>query len=252
MLPEDAVAQGFDNVGAALNISPVLIERYLEAADAVLNAAVVPVHKLESKTERFDLNDSLPKWFLASVWKRDDGVILFRNSGDSASDLRQFKAPAPGRYCFRIAASAHNSETPLPMAALLGNFVVSGTPTRHLGYFDAPPGQPAVIELEERLGAKNDTIKITPVALPFVYLKQETMAEYPGPGLKIHWIEVEGPFPEPWPTESYRRRARHSRRDDYSRAARQASRDGELCWLSLADRSAGLRAGKLRRHRRLA
>lgn len=205
MLPEDAIAQGFDNVGEALNISPVLIERYLEAADAVLSAAVVPVHKLESKTERFDLYDSLPKWFLAGAWKRDDGVILFRNSGDSASDLRQFKAPAPGRYRFRIAASAHNSETPLPMAVLLGNFVVSGNPTRHLGYFDAPPDKPAVIEFEERLGAKNDTIKITPVALPFVYLKQETMAEYPGPGLKIHWMEVEGPFPEAWPTESYRR-----------------------------------------------
>ena len=205
MLPEDAVAQGFDNVGAALNVSPVLMERYLEAADAVLNAAVVPVHNLESKTERFDLYDSLPKWFLAGAWKRDDGVVLFRSSGDSASDLRQFKAPAPGRYRFRISASAHNSETPLPMAALLGNFVVSGNYSRHLGYFDAPPGKPAVIEFEERLGAKNDTIKVTPIALPFVYLKQETIPDYPGPGLKIHWMEVQGPFPEAWPTESYRR-----------------------------------------------
>ena len=205
MLPEDAVAQGFDNVGAALNFSPVLMERYLEAADAVLNAAVMPVHRQESKTERFDLYDSLPKWFLAGTWKRDEGVILFRNSGDSATDLRQFKAPAPGRYRFRIAASAHHSETPLPMAALLGNFVVSGNPTRHLGYFDAPPGKPAVIEFEERLLAKNDTIKVTPIGLPFVYLKPETMEEYPGPGLQIHWMEVEGPFPEAWPTESYRR-----------------------------------------------
>lgn len=205
LLPEDAVAQGFDNVGAALNVSPVLIERYLDAADAVITAAIAPVHKLESKTERFDLYDSLPKWFLNGVWKRDDGVILFRNGGDSATDLRQFKAPAPGRYRFRIAASAHNSQTPLPLAVLLGNFVVSGNPTRHLGYFDAPPGEPAIIEIEEQLNARNDTIKVTPIALPFVYLKQETIADYPGPGLKIHWIEVEGPFPEAWPTESYRR-----------------------------------------------
>jgi hypothetical protein len=205
MLPEDAISHGFDNVGAALNVSPVLIERYLEAADAVLNAAIAPVHSEESKTERFDLYDSLPKWFLAGTWKQEEGVILFRNGGDSASDLRQFKAPAPGRYRFRIAASAHNSDTPLPMAALLGNFVVSGNPTRHLGYFDAPPGQPRIIEFEEKLLAKNDTIKVTPVALPFVYLKQETMPEYPGPGLYIHWMEVEGPLPEKWPSESYRR-----------------------------------------------
>ena len=205
MLPEDTISHGFDNVGEALNVSPVLIERYLEAADAVLNAAIAPVHAEESRTERFDLYDSLPKWFLAGTWKQEEGVILFRSGGDSASDLRKFKAPVPGRYRFRISASAHNSDTPLPMAALLGNFVVSGNPTRHLGYFDAPPGQPGNIEFEEKLLAKNDTIKVTPVALPFVYLKQETMQEYPGPGLHIHWIEVEGPLPEKWPTDSYRR-----------------------------------------------
>ena len=205
MLPEDANAQGFDNVGAALNISPVLMERYLEAADAVINSALLPVHKLESKTERFDLYDSLPTWFVAGVYKRDDGVVLFRSSGDSATDLRKFKAPSPGRYRFRISASAHNSATPLPMAIILGNFVVAGNITRHLGYFDAQSGVPKVIEFEERLVSKNDTIKITPIALPFVYLKHETMAEYPGPGLKIHWVEVEGPLPETWPTESYRR-----------------------------------------------
>lgn len=62
-----------------------------------------------------------------------------------------------------------------------------------------------MIEFEERLLAKNDTLKVTPVALPFVYLKHETMQEYPGQGLHIHWIEVEGPLPEKWPTESYRR-----------------------------------------------
>ena len=205
MLPEDAIAQGFDNVGAALNISPVLMERYLEAADAVITAALLPVHKLERKTERFNLYDSLPSWFVAGVWKQDEGVILFRSSGDSSSDLRQFKAPAPGRYRFRIAASAHNSETPLPLALLLGNFVVSGNYTRHLGYFDASPGKPTVIEFEERLSAKNDTIKVTPVALPYVYLNHKNMPEYPGPGLKIHWMEVEGPFAEAWPTESFRR-----------------------------------------------
>ena len=40
LLPEDPVAFGFDNVAAALNISPVQMERYLEAADLALDAAV--------------------------------------------------------------------------------------------------------------------------------------------------------------------------------------------------------------------
>ncbi|MFO0906429.1 MAG: DUF1592 domain-containing protein [Pirellulales bacterium] len=205
MLPEDATSHGFDNIGAALQVSAVLVERYLEAADALLQAAVAQPPTFEAKRERFDLYDSLPKWFVAGVWKQEDGVILFRNSGDSASDLRQYRAPGPGRYRFRISASAHNAKAPLPMAVLLGNFVVSGNPTRHVGYFDAPPGEPQVIEFEERLLAKNDTLKVTPVALPFVYLRHETMPDYPGPGLKIHHIEVEGPFYDAWPSESYRR-----------------------------------------------
>ena len=31
------------------------------------------------------------------------------------------------------------------------------------------------------------------------------MPDYPGPGLQIHSIEVSGPAPEAWPTESFRR-----------------------------------------------
>ena len=206
ILPEDAIKNGFDNVGAALNLSPVLMERYLEAADVVLNAAIAPVHKLESKTERLDLYDSLPKWFVTATYKRDEGVVLFRSSGESPTDLRKYRSPAAGRYRFRISASAHNSQTPLPMAVLLGNFVVKGFgDIRHEGYFDAPPDKPAVIEFEGRLGAKNETIKVTPVSLPHVFLNEKNMPEYPGPGLHIHWIEIEGPLPEVWPSESYRR-----------------------------------------------
>jgi len=167
-LPEDATAQGFDNVGAALNISPVLMERYLEAADAVITAAELPVHHLESTTQRFDLDDSIPPY--VPHWKQDEGVLLFRTASDSGVDLRKFKAPAPGRYRFRLSVSAHNSETPLPMSLVLGNFVVSAVNTRHLGFFDAPPGKPVVIQIEDRLAAKGDTIKVIPFGIPDRYI----------------------------------------------------------------------------------
>jgi mono/diheme cytochrome c family protein len=202
-LPEDAISQGFDNVGAALNISPVQMERYLETADAVVTAALAPVHNLKSTTQRFNLE--MPQYITS--WKQDDGIILFRTKENHGGhDLRAYKAPAPGRYRFRVTASAHNSEKPLTMVVSLGNFVVKAVSVnRQLGYYDVPPGKPSVLEFEERLEAKNDTIQVVPTGLPSVYLSQKTMPEYPGPGLKIHWIEIEGPFPETWPTESYRR-----------------------------------------------
>ena len=202
-LPEDAVAHGFDNVGAALNISPVQMERYLEAADLVITATQAPVHKLESTTQRFQYE--LPP-YITSL-KKDDGLILFRNKdGGGAHDLRAFKAPAPGRYKFRVSAAAYNSEKPLPMVVSLGNFVVKAVSVnRLLGYYDVPPGNGTVLEFEERLALKNDTIQVAPTGLPFVYLNKNNIEQYPGPGLKIHWVEVEGPLPEAWPTESYRR-----------------------------------------------
>jgi mono/diheme cytochrome c family protein len=202
-LPEDAVSHGFDNVGAALNISPVQMERYLEAADAVITAALTPVHHLESSTQRFQYE--VPDYITSR--KLDDGLVLFRNKEHGgAHDLRTYKAPAAGRYRFRVAASAFNSEKPVTMAVLLGNFVVrSVSVNRHYGYFDVPPGKPSVLEFEERLATKNDTIEVVPTGLPHGYLSQKNIVEYPGPGLNIHWIEIEGPFPESWPTESYRR-----------------------------------------------
>lgn len=203
LLPEDTTSHGFDNVGAALNVSPSLVERYLEAADAVLDAAVAPVHHVESTTRRFDLYDSLPTWFQPRVWQQEDGVILFSPQNESATALEKFRAPAPGRYRFRISASTHNSSSPLPLAVLLGYFNVNGRPIQHQGYFDVPPGKPTTLEFEQRILAKNDTLKVGPVDMPFVYLNQKNMPQYPGPGVKIHWIEIEGPLPEAWPTESY-------------------------------------------------
>lgn len=52
LLPEDNVAHGFDNIGEALNVSSVLMERYLEAADVALDAAIVKGERPKSTTRR--------------------------------------------------------------------------------------------------------------------------------------------------------------------------------------------------------
>jgi mono/diheme cytochrome c family protein len=204
MLPEDSVALGFDNIGAALNISPVLMERYLEAADAVLDAALAPVPQAEQKLHRLSLLDAIPGYFLRAVYVRDDGVVLFRSEG-SATALNQFQAPVPGRYRVRISAYGYQSDVPVPLAVLAGNFRSSAGAARYVGFFDAPPREPGVIEFETRLESPRETIKIVPADLPKVYLRPEAMEKYPGSGLCVQWIEIEGPFAEPSPAPSYKR-----------------------------------------------
>ena len=40
--PPDDIGFGYDNVGSALNISPVHVEKYLDAAELALQRAIVP------------------------------------------------------------------------------------------------------------------------------------------------------------------------------------------------------------------
>jgi mono/diheme cytochrome c family protein len=204
ILPEDTIAQGFDNIGAALNVSPVLMERYLEAADAVLTAAIAPRVPGERMQKRYNLYDSLPSWFATSTYKRDDGVVLFRSDA-SATALFKFAAKTPGLYRFKISAYGYQSDVPVPYVVLAGNFRTAGSGAKIVGYYDAPPRKPGVVDITVRLEQRNATIKVAPSDLPKVYLKQDKMPDYTGPGLNVNWIEVDGPLPEDAVTPSYRR-----------------------------------------------
>ena len=39
--PSDDVGHGFDNIGDVLTMSPILIERYLAAAESIVNRAIL-------------------------------------------------------------------------------------------------------------------------------------------------------------------------------------------------------------------
>lgn len=203
MLPEDTISLGFDNVGAALNVSPVLVERYLEAADAVISAAIAPVTKVKPVRETHLLMDSMPTWFKTVYPINDNELVLFR--GDSTPTfLGKVRAREAGRYRFRIPVRAYQSDEPLTLAVLAGNFNSAAGSARHVGYFDVHPGKLRDIVVEVPL-RQRETIKLYPVAMPRIYLRKENFAEYPGPGVSIGPIELEGPLRETWPTESYRR-----------------------------------------------
>jgi hypothetical protein len=56
MLPEDSRSHEFDNVGESLGISLVHLQKYMEAADKVLDAAIAQtVEAPEKKTHRIEL-----------------------------------------------------------------------------------------------------------------------------------------------------------------------------------------------------
>jgi hypothetical protein len=94
--PADDVSDGFDTLGDVLSLPPLLLERYVDAADRILDHAIVadgPVALLEKKVEGAALAKEGVK----------DGVL------DLPLDKREVSTkitvPASGRYEIRVKAS---------------------------------------------------------------------------------------------------------------------------------------------------
>ena len=164
LLPEDTTALGFDNIGEALHLSSVLMERYLEAADAALDEVFVKGDRPETKKWhvtmvpnkiRTDLPKGKRDYRLARMLILPDDTTVFVSSGSyQPVSLDQFRAPVAGRYHIRISSYARNSDgKPITFAWYCGAFDGANANTHIAGIFDAPPEKPAVFELDEYLPA---------------------------------------------------------------------------------------------------
>lgn len=73
---------------------------------------------------------------------------------------------------------------------------------RITGYIEVPAVAPAVVEAEAFLESPGDTFQVVPYGLPGRETKGG-IKEYDGPGLRVHWEEVEGPIEATqWPPPS--------------------------------------------------
>jgi hypothetical protein len=199
LLPEDESVDGFDNVGAALTISPVLLERYLETADAALAVAVVKGARPPAAKTRYLFKDekSLAQRFEikgGNIRLLGDRVVFLTST---PTMLRQFRPAVRGRYRFRISAAAvDNDGKPLVLHAQALNNPTFG------GYFEVG-AKPAVVEFEGLFGPR-DTFQLAAQGLGAAFYIRD-LTKHKGPGLAIDWVEIDGPLVQDWPPESQRR-----------------------------------------------
>jgi Protein of unknown function (DUF1592)/Protein of unknown function (DUF1588)/Protein of unknown function (DUF1587)/Protein of unknown function (DUF1585)/Protein of unknown function (DUF1595)/Planctomycete cytochrome C len=207
MLPVDSAANGFDNNGEALHLSSFLMERYLEAADAALNFAIVNGPQPKKIEKRYSLKDTHQvKSTTESVYRHDgDTVICFSSSAWNSVVLSPFYPPDRGKYRVRISACAVQSGgKPVAFRVDAGPMLM-GTTNHLVGYFDALADKPTVFEFVDHFEARNH-IRIHPYGLAGAQTVTKLGAEkYDGPGLAVQWVEVEGPLHDAWPPASHRR-----------------------------------------------
>ncbi|HSU69062.1 MAG TPA: DUF1592 domain-containing protein, partial [Tepidisphaeraceae bacterium] len=186
----------------------VLMERYLEAADVALDAAIQTGPK--PKTQTWDVaygvvTKNANDYRLKSGNRvLPDGTFVIFNSGDVPVVCDRFKAPAEGRYKFRVTAYAYQSpDKPLTMNLLVGSFDPKNPKRRTVGFFDVQPDKPRTIEFAEEL-PKNGTFKIMAYGIGRHYFPDaEKWKTYDGPGVAVSRVQAEGPLVEAWPPASY-------------------------------------------------
>jgi hypothetical protein len=207
LLPPDSSAGGFDNVGDALHTSSFLLARYLEAAEESLNQAIAnrPQPKVATKRvtlpkEAYQVRDSKENVFR----KRDDGsVVMFSSSQWVAATM--FWMEQRGRYRFRASVSGVQSAGQPVVFSAKTNGGMGGPKGQLIGYFDAPPDKPAVVEFEAFMEPKM-SITLLPYGLPNAQTVHKVGADkWDGPGLAVDWVEMEGPINEAWPPASHER-----------------------------------------------
>jgi hypothetical protein len=208
VLPADPLTNGFDNSAEALHVSSFLMEQYLEAADKVLDAAIVNGPKPWMINKRFDIKDEKTVKPKGSVYRHlEDGVAIFSSwvSANIQVTLWNFYTHFRGNYRFRISAYAFQTDKPVTFHMTTGAFGAV-TEERIIGYYEVPPGKPTVIEFVERLEPKNfvrivvDGLGATPPVI-----EKAGAENYKGPGLAVQWVDIEGPLHDSWPPASHRK-----------------------------------------------
>ena len=210
--PSDDVGEGFDNIGDVLSVSPLLIEKYLDAAEQVAGKAIVPIDPFTSRSRKLS-GGKLNKNAGANAQGSSFGLF----SKGHVGAVVEF--PADGEYVLRINASADQA---------------GPDPARLTLSIDNKPVKTLDIKSKNRDDRQNHEHKLKvsrgrrPLQVAFIndYYKPKD----PDPKLKgdrnayVHSLEVIGPLeikPEDLP-ESHRKLLQF--RPDKNRTALEAAR----------------------------
>ncbi len=108
--PSDDIGHGFDNIGDVLSLSPVLMERYLAAAESIVQRAIVP-HPPKPPVRHVASRWLEPATSEAFRWRPiNPGVGMLHS---------QFSLTMDGEYTFRVRIQARSATSESPRVAIL-------------------------------------------------------------------------------------------------------------------------------------
>lgn len=185
--PSDDVGYGFDNIGDVLSVQPILIEKYMAAADSILDQAIGSLEGIKSSNQVFRPQQiqTVPrsaKLRETDARGREIRRIVFSEEGSAF--LEKFNFPADGEYSLRIRAWGTKVGGDAPKVA----FRIDGKDIKTFT-IDAELTKPKVFEVRQQLKAAEDRRIAVAFLNPFT--DKESKASRT---LGIETIEIEGPI----------------------------------------------------------
>jgi len=215
VLPEEGDSGSFDTVGTSQRLSALHVQSYLKAADQALDSAI----RLKANPYRSYVFDFLNSSHLNEFHEKElrlggnisrkleDGVALFRDVDYLLrSDLHGFKVRFPGVYRISAEAEAFQSQEPVALKVMVK--FPSGR-ADVVGAFDLIPGETHTFEVKTFLRRNNVFYPTLADEMPFNQILVDIYSaggakNYPGKGIAIKSLQVEGPLTDGWPPPSTR------------------------------------------------
>ena len=234
LLPEDGTLSGFDKASTALDVSAVQLRKYLEAADYVLDAAIVHQDRPMVFKQRVRLIGGLSQ-FGESMFPMKDRKVdldLVRKIRDPLKpenslklserlpyieameslgtitharpsyepNVGNFSPYHAGFYRIRMSVWSFDYKRGEVMPASRQQSFALTANGRLLGYFDAPSLKSQEHEIVVWLNAA-ERLQLNPANL---WPNYSNPFGYAGAAVAVDWVDVEGPLNDTWPPASHR------------------------------------------------
>lgn len=175
--PSDDVGYGFDNIGDVLTISPLLMEKYLKAAEVVARAAIV-TPDAEVKSARISADK-----LTGDGGVGENGRIIASNGAAGVSHA----FPKEGEYLLRVRAYAQQAgPEPARMAIQFNDKEIKKVEVK------ATEESPAVYEVKVKTGAGSQ--RVAAAFLNDYYNPQDPNPNNRDRNLGVDYIEIVGPI----------------------------------------------------------
>jgi arylsulfatase A-like enzyme len=218
-LPPENTSSTFDTIAADQGISPVHIRSYLAAADAAIDEAIELGRRprMEPRLIDYRNNSYVQTWFKRelrrggnTVLRADDAFVLFDNRPQRSPHTNQsnnmgIRFPVAGRYRIVAEAYAYQAKTPVTFCLYRAND--RAAKRELIGSWQLDPGKPRQVEIEHYF-RPGDFFFLAPSDLDATPQGKNVFMvgarNYPGEGVAIRRLTLEGPLEKQWPPERTR------------------------------------------------